>query len=312
MGIARPTAKLLLREAARRSYQGSCLTLGRQDIQFGYSWLQAAARSFGVPLCPVEVQPHRQAALAARGFMSDESFLRALGFSETVRLDCSDYEAPEELLDLNSEALPAHLKERFDVVLDAGTLEHVFHVPNALRNLFGMVKVGGRIIHFTPSSNHIDHGFYMVSPTLFWDFYSANQFELNAFHLYRYTPSNVQWEIYEYSPGRLVEDVMWGGLDSAMYGVFAVATRTDASTGDRIPQQGWYLHRWREAKRLAAAQGDEVEPEGSKARRLLDLTRGNRLLHALARRAIDAYRVLGRWRRKWRRKGLGLKAIARY
>ncbi len=314
MGLPKPAAKLLVREAARRPFEGSVATLGRQEILFGYAALQAMARQFGVVLQATEITLHREPALALEGYMSDGSFLRSLGFSEIARLDYSDYEEPDELIDLNADATPDRLCGRFDVILDAGTLEHVFHLPNALGHLFRMLKPGGRVIHFSPSSNHLDHGFYMFSPTLFWDYYSANEFEINAFNLYRYTPLRDEWSIYEYRPDCLALDVKWGGLDRAMYGVHVVATRTAGSTGHRIPQQGWYLQRWQEAKAQPSARPGDLlhEPEGTKARRLMDLTRRNPFVHRLACKAIVRWRsFVNRWRRA-RRKGIGLKLIARY
>ena len=54
-------------------------------------------------LTAAKVTPHREPALAKQGFMSDDSFLAALGFAESVRIDVSDYEAAEEIFDRPSE-----------------------------------------------------------------------------------------------------------------------------------------------------------------------------------------------------------------
>ena len=64
MGLPKPAAKLLLREAARRPYAGGVVTLGRQEVLFGYDWLRKAAASFAVPLQPAEIRPHREPILA--------------------------------------------------------------------------------------------------------------------------------------------------------------------------------------------------------------------------------------------------------
>ena len=86
--------------------------------------------------------------------------------------------------------MPPELKEAFHVVLDPGSIDHVFYLPNSLKNIFQMLKIGGRCIHISPSSNHIDHGFYMFSPTLFWDYYTENKFSLNSINVIQYRP---QW-----------------------------------------------------------------------------------------------------------------------
>ena len=62
------------------------------------------------------------------------------------------------------------------MIIDGGTMEHIFHIPNVLNNIYRMLRVGGRIIHISPSSNYVDHGFYSFSPTLFYDFYQTNKF----------------------------------------------------------------------------------------------------------------------------------------
>lgn len=82
----------------------------------------------------------------------------------------------EIVLDLN-EPYPANSREQYDWVLDAGTLEHCFNVAQAAKNMAGMVKVGGQILHENPW-NWGNHAFYSLHPTWFHDFYSANGFEV--------------------------------------------------------------------------------------------------------------------------------------
>jgi predicted O-methyltransferase YrrM len=93
------------------------------------------------------------------------------GFSESLALDVSGYEGAEVLFDLNRSDLPASLLDRFGLIINGGTLEHVFHVPNALYNISRVLKIGGMIVHIAPLHNWIDHGFYQFGPTLFYDYY---------------------------------------------------------------------------------------------------------------------------------------------
>lgn len=166
----------------------------------------------------------------------------ALGFATIESIDYSDYEGATHVFDLNQPDLPDTLKAHYDVVLDSGTLEHVFHVPNALTNIGAMTKIGGRIILQTPSSNHFDHGFYMFSPTLFFDYFTANRFKIESFYIIRYSPDPaVMWDVYQYHP-RDWDDVQCGGLDGNPYLLFIVATKTAQSTSDVIPQQGFYAN----------------------------------------------------------------------
>jgi hypothetical protein len=82
----------------------------------------------------------------------------------------------EILCDLNE---PFAVTEPYDVVLDVGTIEHVMNIGQAIKNMAGMVKLGGVIIHENPF-NCGNHGFVNLNPTFFVDFYEANGFEIEC------------------------------------------------------------------------------------------------------------------------------------
>jgi SAM-dependent methyltransferase len=96
-----------------------------------------------------------------------DPYLEALGARELHALDVSGYEGADVIHDLN-EPVPDELDERFDVVFDGGSLEHVFDVPTALRSYMRMVRRGGRLILLTMANGHCGHGFYQFSPELFF------------------------------------------------------------------------------------------------------------------------------------------------
>jgi len=60
-------------------------------------------------------------------------FARELGASKVSAMDVSEYEGADILHDLNVPA-PANLHERFDLLIDGGTLEHVFNVPVSMES----------------------------------------------------------------------------------------------------------------------------------------------------------------------------------
>ena len=114
--------------------------------------------------------------LAAHGCLSDQTLFRALGFDEVLSVDISDYEGSEIIADLNQE-IPPELEGRFDAVFDGGTMQHIFDVPQVLRNLHRTLKPGGRLVFSAvPVNNHVDHGCYILSPTLFVDYFRANNY----------------------------------------------------------------------------------------------------------------------------------------
>ncbi len=225
-------------EGQRAPYGGDLLTLGRQSITCSGPEIEKQAARIGYRLASEHLAPR------SRG-ISDEDFFRAIGFASISSLDANSYEDATFIHDLNDADVPATLESRFDTVIDRGTSEHVFHLPNLLGAVTRMVKPGGRIIHYVPSSNHIDHGFYMFSPTLFRDYYLANGFELPTMWLVAqpWLRARPCVEILEYRAGCL-DPLSHGGLDSRAYQVFFVAVRPAVSTRPTIPQQARYSAAW--------------------------------------------------------------------
>jgi 2-polyprenyl-3-methyl-5-hydroxy-6-metoxy-1,4-benzoquinol methylase len=62
--------------------------------------------------------------------------------------------------------------EKYDTIFDGGSLEHIFNVNQALKNVSSLCKPGGQIIHSLPANNQCGHGFWQFSPELFLSLYS--------------------------------------------------------------------------------------------------------------------------------------------
>ncbi|OYV07190.1 MAG: hypothetical protein CFE26_02290 [Verrucomicrobiales bacterium VVV1] len=109
---------------------------------------------------------------------ADSFFRDTLGVRDFHTMDYSDYEGADLLHDLNSPLAVEH-HGRFDVIVDGGTLEHIFNVPEALKTYMRLVKVGGRVFIFTPANGNCGHGFYQFSPEFFYRvFQPSNGFEV--------------------------------------------------------------------------------------------------------------------------------------
>jgi len=65
-----------------------------------------------------------------------------------------------------------------DVVINNGTLEHVFDLRQAFESIHDATKRGGIMIHDCPFTGWVDHGFYTLQPTLFYDLAHANGYDL--------------------------------------------------------------------------------------------------------------------------------------
>jgi hypothetical protein len=258
MGIPRGVARMLLDEARERPFRGSVVDLGRSIVHFRHDELARWAREQGVVLRDVgPLELSHAPRLAASGCLSNRDLFRLLGFDSVSSLDVSAWEGADLLHDLNR-PIPPELAGRFDLVFESGTLQHIFDVPAALRNAGEMAKVGGRVVHgMAPSSNHVDHGFWMFSPTAFHDYYAANRWRIETELFFDFAPfwvggrfDSAPWRIYRYEPGCL-DPVAYGGLGRRQLGIFVVATKTAESTVGVIPQQGYFQRYWAAASARA-------------------------------------------------------------
>jgi hypothetical protein len=101
----------------------------------------------------------------------DTLLISEFGASLVDSLDYSAYEGANVIQDLTSD-IPEHLKAKYDLIIDFGTLEHVFSIETALRNCREMVKNDGWIIHANPSNNSNGHGLFQFSPEFYLSLYS--------------------------------------------------------------------------------------------------------------------------------------------
>lgn len=244
MGIPRPVARLLFEEGRARPFRGSVLQIGRCFVFLRWDELEHWAARDEFPLRrQVEIELSHDPLLAREGCISDRTLFRALGFDLVESLDLRADESPTHLHDLNL-PVPTLLEERFDVVFDPGSLVHVFDQRTAFRNVARMVRPNGRVIHGTaPSSNHVDLGLFMYSPTLIADYYEANGWRLESLKLcefeplwYRHKFEPPVWRIRSYAPGDL-DLLRLGGLDWRPRSVWAVATKVRGATDGVAPIQ---------------------------------------------------------------------------
>jgi hypothetical protein len=77
--------------------------------------------------------------------------------------------------DLN---MPLQLETSYDVVINHGTAEHVFNIARVFLSMHQATVEGGLMIHESPFTGWVDHGFYCLQPTLFYDVAAANEYEI--------------------------------------------------------------------------------------------------------------------------------------
>ena len=236
MGLVYTNLLPLVKESVRRRFSGRALCLG-------HPVLHLSADKVGDVF---ELAGARRPEISD-GELSGVSVLRELGFECVMSSDVSDYEGADLRLDLNCDSVPDELRGTFDLVLDHGTLEHVFHVPNAMSNIYSLLREGGRVFHSAPGSNFFDHGFYSFSPTFFYDYYNANSWTLEGICVYQMRRDATSPPFFaEYRQGEF-DNLSYGGLGEFMYGTICTATKTAESTCGQPPHQGRYrnLAAWR-------------------------------------------------------------------
>lgn len=239
MGLPIQFAYLLLREHLREPFSGDVLQLGRQWLYFTRDEWSNFAEANGLRLPDDFVDSFDR--------FDDGELFRSIGFSGVSSCDISETDSPTFLIDLNRPLAgqAAELeREKYDVVFNGGTIEHCFHLPNALANACDLVRPGGRAIHLAPSSNNMDHGFYMFSPTLFYDYYLANGWRIDTALVTEMvfghnTTFTYPMRMYRYEPGCL-DRFASGGMRDFTYTLFFVATKLPCATSGVIPQQSYY------------------------------------------------------------------------
>lgn len=73
--------------------------------------------------------------------------------------------------------------EAFDVSINHGTAEHVFNIAQVFRTMHDWTVDGGLMIHEAPCTGWLDHGFYLLQPTLFYDLAAANGYTIELIAL---------------------------------------------------------------------------------------------------------------------------------
>jgi hypothetical protein len=96
----------------------------------------------------------------------------AFGTKVVDSIDASSYENATLIHDMNT---PIAFGGDYGLVLDFGTLEHVFNLATAFDNLDRLCAPNGRILHMSPCNNFAGHGFYQFSPELFFRIYAPER-----------------------------------------------------------------------------------------------------------------------------------------
>lgn len=250
MGLLYGGAKILRDLSAEHRFYGKLLTLGKQNVLVTpEQWKE---------LCPGDTPPTEHHSRWDADFVESTHFFKSLGFDKVEALDVSRYENVKWQWNLNTRAVPSILRARFDMIFDGSTIEHIFHLPNVLANIHQMLRVGGRVVHMSPSNNFMDDGFYQLSPTFFRDYYRENEYKIDSCSLH-FMSVHVNREsehfaiettdrLVEYDPDELAKvSASFMPYGGELCETVVIARKTDTSTSGKMPFQSRYADKeyWR-------------------------------------------------------------------
>ena len=248
MGIGNSAIRLLMREGNRKEFSGKILQLGKQLVVATEQSIEKLAEEenfkLSEPRCDIEYGKSQYPGVMA---ISDEYLFQRLGFEVVDALDQNTFEGANVIHDLNHPFDKDFEKiGTYDFIYDGGTIEHIFNIPNALKNVFDLLAMDGRIVHAT-AINAINHGYYNFATFFFEEFYETNGFQINENGVVRIPDISLGDKVLYTSCGKnsqFAKSVNPSLFDGVVCWTNFIATKTSDSTGDRFPQQGFYLGTW--------------------------------------------------------------------
>jgi len=183
MGMLPSYIRLVASMHSRYRFEGPVCSLGNQDIWASRNDIKQCLDDVGCTYHePANILGHSSRTFAmsaelariARDFVHARTLFEAFGIREYLDLDKFDSDNPALRHDFNN-PVPPELENRFGLVFDGGTIEHIFDVRQVMANITKMLRPQGCVVHIC--SFGIDHGFYAFSPGFFFDFYGANGFD---------------------------------------------------------------------------------------------------------------------------------------
>jgi SAM-dependent methyltransferase len=163
------------------------------------------------------VEPQPETAPLAR------QFWEWLGFQyASIDIDGSPNSIP---LDLNYDALPDWARNKFDVVTNFGTTEHIANQLNAFKIIHDLTAPGGIMIHAVPAQGWVNHGLLKYNPKWFWMLARSNDYRWLDFD---YTsrghitdlPDNVVEAVASHRPDIAERKARYKVVDSGLWATF--------------------------------------------------------------------------------------------
>jgi hypothetical protein len=210
-----------LRFARKTQEFGKVATIGRQTLILSRSRLASLLNSkrgeYFAPYC-------------------EDLLMKYFGATKVESFDNSDYEGATHIVDMNK---PLTIHNRYDTIIDGGSIEHVYNVTQALTNVSQICSEGGQILHILPANNFCGHGFWQFSPDLFFSLYSeSNGYRKTQVFLADLADERFWYEVTKPDNGEVVNVTS----STPVYALVRTE-KTGAFSHDNV-QQSNYVYAW--------------------------------------------------------------------
>jgi hypothetical protein len=169
MGLTAPSLKFILLLNKKYKFKGPLLTYGNQDIYTNIKTIKKWTKEYKLP--PISSKKYykstsldlEQINPEAKNFVHAKTFFRQIGIRESDYYDVDkfDFDKPKIIHDLEK-PFGKKYNNFFNLIIDSGTLEHIFDIKSVMANTVKITKLGGYVLHMIPANNFLNHGFYQI------------------------------------------------------------------------------------------------------------------------------------------------------
>ncbi len=236
MGLDGTIIRVLDHARSRGVDFGRTVMIGRQQVHLSREKFRQTAS-----VCGLDGVDTLAARLYDESGRYAEPLLHAMGANIVDSIDASSYEDANIIVDMN-QPVDSSLHKNYSLVLDGGSLEHIFHFPTAIKNCMQMVEVGGHLFSINGTNNFSGHGFYQFSPELMYRILSPeNGFEVTEMLMWERLEGATVYKVRD--PKEVGGRVMPQTKCETFLTVIAKRTH-EAEIFATVPQQSDYVVDW--------------------------------------------------------------------
>lgn len=269
MAIDPTLLRMFMKLQERNALSGSIVTIGVQDVIFSHDSARKFFEKQNYGYAPIEesersyrkskAQTLYESIFKVQNPMHMHDLFRMLNFDEVHSLDAFDADDPTILHDMNKK-IPEEHHNKYDVVFDVGSMEHVFDIKQFVENCINMTKENGTLIIYDALLGWHNECFYNFQTPFFFDVFKSNGFEdisvyLNYFPKYHdFGDRETTWVRFHHG-----DRVQFRKKNYCTHILF-IAKKAKTLPEFVIPLQGYYTEYYNDWN-AAKGQPDQATPE---------------------------------------------------